>query len=64
MYKCPECGEIFEEPGYEDLCYEVEYGIASQFNDHHWYTRAFCPQCYMGINEEEDYYYEEDDDDE
>lgn len=62
MYRCPECGETFDELAYEDVCYEAECGVASLFKDRHWYTRSFCPCCQMSVSEDECYYDEEDED--
>lgn len=60
MYKCPECGAIFEEPVYETVCYEELYGVGSMFSDRHYGTFANCPECGGAINIEEDAYDEDD----
>ena len=36
MYKCRECGAIFEEPVYETVCFEEIYGVGSMFMDRHY----------------------------
>ena len=64
MYKCPECGEIFEEPVYEEVCMEDLYGVGSMFSDRHYKTICTCPECGEYIDIEEDFYYEEDDEEE
>ena len=62
MYKCPECGAIFEEPEYETVCYEELYGVSSMFYDRHYGTFANCPECGGAIDIEYDIYDEEYDD--
>lgn len=60
MYKCPECGAVFEEPEYETVCFEELYGVGSMFSDRHYGTFANCPQCGGSIDIEYDTYDEED----
>ena len=62
MYKCPECGEIFEEPEYETVCFEEIYGVGSMFPDRHYGTFANCPRCGGSIDIEYDTCDEEYDD--
>ena len=64
MYKCPECGEIFEEPNYGGICYEEFYGVGSMFMDRHYGTITECPYCNEAINTDDDVYYEEEEGDE
>ena len=52
MYKCPECGAIFEEL----------YGVGSMFPDRHYGTFANCPHCGGSIDIEYDTWDEEYDD--
>ena len=59
MYKCPECGSVFEEPIYETVCFEELYGVGSMFTDRHYGTFANCPQCGGSIDIEYDTYDEE-----
>lgn len=59
MYKCPECGAIFEDPEYETVCFEELYGVGSMFTDRHYGTFANCPQCGGSIDIEYDIYDEE-----
>ena len=59
MYKCPECGAIFEEPEYETVCFEELYGVGSMFTDRHYGTFANCPHCGGSIDIEYDTYDEE-----
>ena len=59
MYKCPECGAIFEEPEYETVCFEELYGVGSMFPDRHYGTFASCPRCGGAIDIEYDTYDEE-----
>lgn len=60
MYKCPECGAVFEEPEYETVCFEELYGVGSMFGDRHYGTFANCPECGGSIDIEYDTYDEED----
>ena len=50
MYKCPECGAIFEDPEYETVCFEELYGVGSMFSDRHYGTIANCPYCNEAID--------------
>ena len=59
MYKCPECGAIFDEPEYETVCFEELYGVGSMFPDRHYGTFANCPECGEAIDIEYDIYDEE-----
>ena len=60
MYRCPECGSVFEEPEYETVCFEELYGVGSMFADRHYGTFASCPRCGGSIDIECDTYDEED----
>ena len=60
MYKCRECGAIFEEPVYETVCFEEIYGVGSMFMDRHYGTFSSCPRCGEAIDIEYDTYDEED----
>ena len=62
MYKCPECGAIFDEPEYETVCFEELYGVGSMFADRHYGTFANCPRCGEAIDIEYDTWDEEYDD--
>ena len=62
MYKCRECGAIFEEPVYETVCFEEIYGVGSMFADRHYGTFASCPKCGEAIDIEYDTWDEEYDD--
>lgn len=64
MYKCPECGSVFEEPVYETVCFEELYGVGSMFSDRHYGTFANCPHCGGSIDIEYDIYDEEEDENE
>jgi len=59
MYKCPECGRIFEEPNYETVCMEEWCGVSSMFGDRHYATFASCPECGESIDTEYDIWDEE-----
>lgn len=63
MYKCPECGAIFDEPEYETVCLEELYGVGSMFADRHYGTITNCPECGMAIDIEEDVYDEDEKED-
>lgn len=60
MYRCPECGAVFEEPEYETVCFEELYGVGSMFADRHYGTFANCPECGSAIDIVYDTYDEED----
>lgn len=62
MYRCPECGAIFDEPEYETVCFEELYGVSLMFRDRHYGTFANCPHCGGSIDIEYDTYDEEADD--
>lgn len=62
MYKCRECGAIFEELEYETVCFEELYGVGSMFPDRHYGTFASCPRCGGAIDIEYDTWDEEYDD--
>ena len=62
MYKCPECGEIFEEPDYETVCMEELYGVGGLFGDRHYKTFASCPECGETIDDQYDVWDEEEED--
>ena len=68
MYRCPECGAIFEDPVYETVDMEDWYGVSSMFDGpHHYATFASCPECGEAIDIEYDTWdesYEEDEYDE
>ena len=59
MYRCPECGAVFDEPEYETVCFEELYGVGSMFPDRHYGTFANCPECGEAIDIEYDIYDEE-----
>lgn len=61
-YKCPECGEIFDEPVYETVCMEEWCGVSSMFGDRHYATFANCPECGLPIDTEYDIYDEDEED--
>ena len=65
MYRCPECGEIFEDPVYEEVCLEDYNGVGGMFPraSRHYATFASCPECGGAIHTDEDFYYEEDEED-
>ena len=64
MYKCPECGAVFEDPEYETVCFEELYGVGSMFADRHYGTFASCPRCGEAIDTEYDIYDEDEDENE
>lgn len=65
-YRCPDCGEIFDEPVYEEVCMEDYCGVSSLFprSSRHYATFANCPFCGEPIDKEDDAYDEDAEDDE
>jgi len=59
MYKCPECGKVFDEPEYTETYWEDYNGISSWFDSRHTVTFASCPECGGAIDTEYDTYDEE-----
>ena len=57
MYKCDDCGSVFNEPDSVRYCYEEECGVTSLFGDRHYGYYDACPYC---GSEEINSYYEED----
>lgn len=63
MYKCPDCGCIYDEPYEYEECLESYYGVSGMFQDTHYSTFRECPQCgsfhdeswFIDEEEEEDY---------
>lgn len=45
MWRCRDCGAVFEEPDYEEVCHERECGVRSLFSDRHYTTVSVCPVC-------------------
>ena len=63
MLRCNECGAIFEEPDYMEICLEDYNGVSDIFPDrHHYRTVANCPECGSAIDPEYDYVDEEEED--
>ena len=58
MYKCEDCGSVFDEPESVRYCYEEEYGVTSLFGDRHYGYYDACPFC----GSEEIHSYQEEDD--
>ena len=70
MYRCGDCGSIFDEPDIREErgCYEDDCGVFSMFESHNYYFREIevCPDCgsefifsYCEEEDELDEYYEE-----
>ena len=45
MYKCNICKTIFDEPESRKICLEVEYGVASLFDNMNYAYISVCPVC-------------------
>lgn len=57
MYKCQDCGAVFDEPREENTTFEWYYGVADLFGGSHPVTIYHCPDCdseNIGEYEEED----------
>lgn len=59
MYKCEDCGSVFDEPEHVPYCKEDYNGVADMFGRQTWGTYEACPYC---GSEEINSYCEEDDD--
>lgn len=60
MYKCNNCGAVFDEPYEKHTTYESYYGIADEFSYHTPLTLYVCPCCSDDDYEEYDEYEEGD----
>ena len=60
LYKCLNCGAIFEKPHIKKTSYEAYYGVWGMFPNRTPLTLEVCPCCYDEEIEE----YNEDDEDE
>ena len=47
IYECEDCCKYFSEDEMEEkqICYEDEYGVASDFNSRTYTNVACCPRC-------------------
>lgn len=45
MFRCIDCGEVFDEPEYKHVCMESYYGVASQFDNYNYASISICPCC-------------------
>ena len=47
LYECKDCGKYFQENEIESkqICYEEEYGVASDFNSKTYDNVDCCPYC-------------------
>ena len=61
MFRCLDCGEIFEETDEIRTTYEAYYGVASDFHHHTPMMLEVCPNCHSDNIED---FFEEDDEDE
>ena len=59
MYRCADCGSMFDEPESVSYCKEDYNGVSDIFSRRTWGTYDACPYC---GSEEIDSYWEEDDD--
>ena len=59
MWKCENCGEIFNEPEFIKYCLEDYNGVSSLFPDRHYATYPTCPDC--GSKRLDEYYEDEED---
>lgn len=67
IYRCDDCGEIFDEDEaeVEDYDIEAENGVGWMFTDHHIGSMLVCPECRSSdISEYFEEEEEEDDEDE
>lgn len=63
MYRCLDCGEVFDEADEMHTSYEAYYGVSSDFPDRTLLTLKVCPMCESDqideIDEMDDFYEEE-----
>lgn len=45
MFICSKCGAMFDEPAGEQICFEVENGVSSMFENQTYRTVSICPEC-------------------
>ena len=47
VFYCESCHEYFDEDDLEEkeICLEHYYGVASQFDNHHYTLVSVCPYC-------------------
>lgn len=45
MYKCEDCGKVFDEPARKEVCLELEYGVSDLFDNYHYDNVLCCPNC-------------------
>ena len=57
IFECKDCGRYFSEDEMEEkqICYEDEYGVASDFNSRTYTSVACCPRCKSTDYKELDY---------
>lgn len=60
MFRCRDCGEIFDEPNYIEVCWEDYYGVSSMLSGRNYGTIVECPYCHGYIDIEEDQVDEDD----
>lgn len=59
MFRCLDCGEVFDEADELYTTYESYYGVASDFPDRTPLTLEVCPRCESDQIDEIDDFYEE-----
>lgn len=59
MYRCLDCGEVFDEADEMYTTYEAYYGVASDFPDRTPLTLEVCPRCKSDEIDEVDDVYED-----
>lgn len=45
MYKCLNCGELFEDAEEKTICLEDYYGVCDLFRGRHYRKILICPCC-------------------
>lgn len=64
MFRCLNCGEVFDEADEMYTTYEAYYGVASDFPDRTSLTLEVCPRCESDDIDEVDDVYEEEEEEE
>lgn len=54
MYRCNDCGELFDTPRIYETTYESFYGVSDEFPSSTYLKLELCPNCGCDDIDEED----------